>query len=274
MNYTLISLVLLLALATPLTGVEEAPQAIPASIPGSTVKSPLGVSTEPVRVAIAAKSVVPSQSPSQDRFLAVDNIQEEHVPFQIDHPDDAIIKALYAKVENGKVSWKTLPDKHFKRYKSYSVMSAPPGDYLITIGGSELVRIVGKEQDDQDFEDEDFDNEDDQDLKPEPNPDPEPEPVKVKYAVWIYENQDSHLHPKETQLMKSKEVKDYLNSIGIQNFQWDKDQQAAQKYKTVVKRYPSLVLINQEGNRYKTVDAPKTLEELKNTIKQLLGEKI
>lgn len=270
---SLLSVITLLSLTAPLGGLEspvEAPSVKANKIPPKALKSLLRTPEEPLQVATGPKAEPVSilttvSSPSQDRFLSVDNIQEEHVPFQIDHPDDAIIKALYAKVEKGKVSWKTLPEKHFKRYKAYSVMSAPPGDYLITIGGSELIRIVGKERDDQDFEDEDFNN-DDEDFTPKPEP--EPNKTKVKYAIWIYETQDSHLTPEATRVMKDLDTKKWLKEKGIGAFNFDKDQAAAKKYKAIIDKVPSLILIDETGKGYTVLDPPKTLQELQDQIKR------
>lgn len=222
----------------PLRAVETAPPAIETGVLVSTLQVDGGLSVEP--------------------------IQEEHVPFEIQHPEGADIKALYAKVEKGRIAWKTLPEKHYKRYVTYTVMSAPPGDYLITIGGSKLIKVTGKEQGDQDFDD--FD-----DDPPDPKPDPKPEPIPdgefdVAWAVWVYEKDNLANTVSEAIVMKDMRTEQYLDGRQIQRRIYEKDQQASGRYMSLVDKLPALILISRDGKANKSFPAPTSVESMKKLV--------
>lgn len=111
--------------------------------------------------------------------ISVPSIVKTDRPFVVEHASGADVQAIFAVAGADGITWQSLADEHFIRRDTETIIAAPAGDYLITTGESQIVKIVG-------------------DAKPQPRPDPvpptpgpepdpqpEPEPQPVDGLVWV-----------------------------------------------------------------------------------------
>jgi hypothetical protein len=202
-------------------------------------------------------------------------------PIRINHPEGAKVQAIYARTEQGIVKWSFLPEDHFERTPSFTIFVAPPGDFLITTGDSTILRIVEELQPGPQPQPRPQPQPEPQpkpeppkpEPQPGPQPSPSPQPGKLTWAVWVYEQADSINQVPQTNTRLSVETRRYLESKGIKMVAYDDDQQSAsaKSFRDAVKSVPAIVLM-QDEKTYTTHPAPKSLDELKQLVKEASGE--
>lgn len=200
--------------------------------------------------------------------LVVESTQRRDTPFRLEHPEGAVVKAIFAKVDSsGNITWAFLSDSHFIREKTVTYMAAPPGEYLITVGGSQIVKVIEEGKPNPRPEPPRPEPE----PTPEPQPQPEPEPdtdrLKIDWAVWVEESADRNKYPEEQQVMFSAELWQYLGQKNINRFVYDEEIKGAEPWlKFAGGTRPALILFQQEPQKYLTFPAPKSVQEAKKLI--------
>ena len=63
-------------------------------------------------------------------------------PIVITHDAGEVIQAIFGVYADNRVEWSTLPDVHFARGETQTIMVAPPGDYVIVTGEPSTERPV------------------------------------------------------------------------------------------------------------------------------------
>lgn len=218
-------------------------------------------------------SVVPESTATIARVDAP-SVAKRDRPVRINHPKGAKVQAIYADVSTGTVVWSYMPEEHFERDETYTSFAAPPGDYLITIGDSTILRIVEEGGPRPNPNPNPGPSPGPEPGPPDPEPEPEPEPgpkLKVNYAVWIYEQTDAINQIPQTNTRLSIETQRYLESRGIKKFAYDDEQDAAKPFSKVVESLPALILMQEKG-KYLAFPAPSSLDELKKLVEEVSGE--
>lgn len=196
-------------------------------------------------------------------------------PIRINHPENAKVQAIFANTEGGVVKWSFLPEEHFERTPTFTIFVAPPGDFLITTGDSTILRIVEQLQPGPQPRPEPRPEPTPEPPRPQPDPQPAPgpQPGKLTWAVWVYEQADAVNEVAQTNTRLSVETRRYLESKGIRMIAYDDDQEAAKAkpFRDAAKTLPAIVLM-QDEKTYAAYPAPKTLDELKQLVKEASGE--
>lgn len=197
--------------------------------------------------------------------LRVDSTQRRDAPFKITHPEGAVVRAIFAQVTQGGVVWAYLPDSHFIRESGVTYMAAPPGEYLITLGDSQIVKVV-------------------EEGKPGPQP-PGPQPPpdedegegddkpegleKIDYAIWLEESSERFINKEQSDTAYNPELWDYLSDQAIKRVVYDVDQAGAESWvKVVGDTLPALILFDSKAEKYKVYPAPKTVSEAKRLVSE------
>jgi hypothetical protein len=109
----------------------------------------------------------------------VPSVGKRDRPIVIGHDEGVTVSAIFARIVNDQVVWNTLPDEHFVRREKETILVAPAGEYIVTTGESEIIKVVEEGTPDPDPRPEPK-----PDPRPEPDP-PEPEPEPVEGLVWV-----------------------------------------------------------------------------------------
>jgi len=216
----------------------------------------------------AALCCIASLADGQDT-LSVESTQQRDTPFKINHPEGAKVKAIFATVVDGGIKWSYLPDSHFIRQSTVTYMAAPPGEYLITAGGSEIVKVIEEGQPNP--QPVPPRPEPEPQPKPEPEPDPEPQPdrLKIDWAVWVEESADRFANNAETQVMYDTKLWRWLAEKKIKRFVYDDEMAGSEPWlKFAGNIRPALILYQTEPQKHLTFPAPKTLDEAKALIEE------
>jgi len=197
--------------------------------------------------------------------LSVESTQQRDTPFVINHPAGAKVKAIFATVVEGGIKWSYLSDSHFIRLETVTYVAAPPGEYLITAGGSEIVKVIEEGQP----------NPQPVPPRPEPEPQPEPEPepkpqpdkLKIDWAVWVEESADRFKNNAETRTMYDTSLWRWLAEKKINRFVYD-DEMAGSKpwLKFAGDIRPALILYQREPQKHLAFPARKSVEAAKALI--------
>lgn len=209
--------------------------------------------------------------------IKVDPIHKRDRPIVIEHDAGEVVSALFVS-ESGE--WQTLPDDHFVRGETRTILVGPVGQYLLTTGGSTIIKVVDEGRPEPQPKPDPKPGPDPQpNPQPDPEPDPEPEPdppipaLDVKWAVWVYEQSEAINEIPQTNVRLSAETREYLQGRGIKFAAYDDDQQAARArpYKQAAGMLPALVLM-ESATKFKAFPAPQSLDELKANLKEVTGE--
>ena len=201
--------------------------------------------------------------------LSVAAVQRRDTPFKINHPAGAEVKAIFAKVEDGGIVWAYLPDSHFIRSDSVTYMAAPPGEYLITVGGTEIVKVIEEGQPNPRPEPPRPEPAPNPEPQPEPEPEPSPDKLSIDWAVWVEESADRFENNAETRTMYDTSLWRWLAEKKINRFVYD-DEMAGSKpwVKFAGDVRPALILYQREPQKHLTFPAPKSVEAAKALIEE------
>lgn len=193
-------------------------------------------------------------------------------PIVITHDAGEVIQAIFGIYSNGNVEWSTLPDVHFARGETQTIMVAPPGDYVIVTGERTTVRVIEEGTPGPT-------------PKPTPGPapippgpDPEPEPGPnpivdgVVWALIFEEVSDRNKHPEFSKLMTSGYLADLEARDDFEFRPYDIDS-ANGKNRAAYHRgvdLPALVLVKADGTK---LDARtiRSEDDMRAAIKEVTG---
>ena len=193
-------------------------------------------------------------------------INKRDQPVVITHDPGEIVNAIYI---SGEGEWQFLPEAHFTRSEIKTVMAGPPGQYLLTTGGSTIIKIV---------------DEGGPGPKPNPNPDPKPDPgpdppdpepepgpapFLATWAIWIEEQEERGQHEPAVAVMTDPEVRADLIDRGIQPRIYDKDQDTAKPFAKIAGDVrPVLILMTADAKQTRVFPAPESKDELEKIIRE------
>lgn len=199
--------------------------------------------------------------------LSVASVQRRDTPFKINHPEGVEVKAIFAEVKDGEIVWAYLPDSHFIRSDSVTYMAAPPGEYLITVGGSEIVKVIEEGQPNP----QPVPPRPDPKPEPKPQPEPEPEPDKlsIDWAVWVEESADRFENNAETRTMYDTSLWRWLAEKKINRFVYDDEMAGSKPWLEFAGDIrPALILYQREPQKHLAFPAPKSVEAAKALIEE------
>jgi len=113
--------------------------------------------------------------------ISVSPINKVNRPFVVEHDAGAKVQAIFAAQSGGSVVWQSLPEEHFVRRETETIVAAPAGDYLITIGDSEIIKVIDESKPRPDP----APGPDPVPPEPDPKPEPGPSPGPVEGLVWV-----------------------------------------------------------------------------------------
>lgn len=195
--------------------------------------------------------------------ITVPSIVKVDRPFVVEHAEGAEVQAIFAVAGRGGIVWQSLGDEHFIRRETETIIAAPAGDYLITTGESQIVKIVDE-------------------AKPEPGPQPEPvpptpdpEPQPLDGLVWVMifeQTTDRTKYPDFAELMVSGYWADLDAKDDFEAVSYDIDSPGAAKRKQYWQgqELPVAVLSDESG----TIIGKRTVRsiaDLRTAIKELTG---
>lgn len=200
--------------------------------------------------------------------IDVSPINKRDQPVVITHDPGETVNAIYI---SGEGEWKFLPESHFTRLDGTTVMAGPPGQYLLTTGGSTIIKIV-----DEDGPRPSPNPGPKPDPKPNPGPDPpdpEPEPGPAPFlatwAIWIEEQEERGQHERSVSVMTDPDVRADLIERGIQPRIYDKDQDTAKPFAKIAGDVrPALILMTADAKQTRVFPAPKSKDELETIIRE------
>lgn len=197
--------------------------------------------------------------------VEVEPVNKRDTPIVIGHEAGQKINAIFVDSDG---SWRTLPDEHFRRGNTETIFSGPPGQYLITAGDSEIVKIVedGKPEPKPHPEPK---------PDPEPGPDPAPEPpepgpgpILATWVVWLEEQQEGGGNPDATDVMDDAGFRQSLDDKGIKVRVYDDDQPEARSFVRVAGDIRPAMILVESPTAYRVFPAPKTVEEAERIIRE------
>lgn len=191
-------------------------------------------------------------------------------PIVITHDAGEVIQAIFGVYTNGNVEWSTLPDVHFARGETQTIMVAPPGDYVIVTGERTTVRVIeegtpGPRPNPSPGP---------APIPPDPQPEPTPNPI-VDGVVWalIFEQvEDRSQNPEFAELMASGYLADLDARDDFEFRPYDIDS-ANGKNRAAYHRgvdLPALVLVKADGTK---LDARtiRSEDDMRAAIKEVTG---
>ena len=204
--------------------------------------------------------------------ITVPSVNKRDRPIVIEHGAGETVQAVFGSVVDGAMVWQTLSDDHFSRGESQTIMVAPPGDYVVTTGDSQIIKVV---------EDGQPSPRPQPSPEPTPNPSPDPEPVPptpapvVDGLVWVLifeQTSDRSKLPGFAKLMALGFLAD-LDARDDFEFQaYDIDSDGARKRSSWWKsqELPAVVLTT-EGGEVLAAKHIKSEADLKSAIKEATG---
>ena len=202
--------------------------------------------------------------------ISVPAVNKRDRPIVIEHGAGETVQAVFGTVVNGAMVWQTLSDDHFSRGESQTIMVAPPGDYVVTTGDSQIIKVV-----------EDGQPKPKPNPGPSPDPSPDPEPVPptptpiVDGLVWVMvfeQTSDRSKLPDFAELMASGYLADLDANADFEFQGYDVDSDGARKRRAwwQGKELPVAVLTSESGE----VLAAEHIEsesDLRSVIKEATG---
>jgi len=210
----------------------------------------------------------------QDSLLVVQTVQQRDTPFEVKHPSGVQIKAIFAAAsKDGSVIWSYLPEKHFLRGEEATIVAAPPGEYLITAGGSQIIKVIeeGAPEPPPGPSPGPQPNPVPPDPQPKPKPKPDEQKIEVDWAMWVHESSERLVNTSETSTMYSAELIGWLEEMKIKRRVFDKDltgPSADPWIKQAGDKLPRLILLQEDPQKALMFPAPKTVQEAKELIKE------
>lgn len=182
-------------------------------------------------------------------------------PIVVDHESGQTINAIFGAVEGGVFVWKFLPEQHFIRGDVKTYFAAPPGEYIIVVGDSKVIKVIEEGTPDPQ-----------PDPRPRPEPDPKPDPspdgIRAEWVLFIEENTDRSKHPEASNTMRDKELVQTLAEIGLKYRVYDDDDPAAKGFLRLIgDTRPAMIILGVNPSDYRVFPAPKSVEEAERTIR-------
>ena len=195
--------------------------------------------------------------------IDVDGIHKEHRPIVVTHEADERIVFLFVSGNQ----WMQLGEDHFDRQvDGRTVVSAPPGQYVVTLAGSQIVVVTP----------EDKPGPSPPDPRPNPGPDPKPEPepkpnpdqLLTKWVVFLEERQERSKRPEQTAVITSDRLRKTMAESGITVTAYDEDSPDAGAFVSIADgRRPAMILIESK-EKYKVLDVPNSVDEAERVIRE------
>ena len=193
-------------------------------------------------------------------------VQKRDRPIVIKHESGETVNAIYGRVQAGKVVWEFLPDDHFHRGDTQTVMAGPIGEYIITTGDSAIVKVIedGRPHPEPIPDPEPSPEPDPPDPKPDP---PGPNPIKASWVIWVEEQEHRGQFPSETKVMLDLDKRAELNDRGLKVRIFDEDQPLGKPFASAAGDVrPAMILLEDDKN-FRVFKAPRTVEELEKIIR-------
>lgn len=189
----------------------------------------------------------------------VPNVVKRDKPIAIDHEAGEKINAIFGAVENGVFVWRYLPDDHFIREELRTFFAAPPGEYIVVIGESQIIKVIEEGRPEP---------RPDPKPKPEPEPMPPPDGIRAEWLIWIEETEERTKHANQTFTMSDAGLMETISEIGLKKRVYDKDQPEAKEFiKLIDKPLPALIILGEDPRNYRVFDAPETPEDAEKLIR-------
>lgn len=203
--------------------------------------------------------------------ISVEGIHKEHRPIVVSHEIDDHIAVLY---------WldgvpRQLPEDFFERESTKTTFGAPPGLYIVTVKGSQIITVT---PDDDSIGPEPVPDPTPQPTPipdPEPTPDPEPGPTPDYPGAMVVVVEETSDRNTETGKLLNAKFWTELKSRDISYRFLDRDTDIGKQYADLVERLPAMVIVKGVGEDANKVlyrgDLPKTTAEVDQLIKQHTG---
>lgn len=199
--------------------------------------------------------------------ISVPSVVKTDRPFVVEHASGAEVQAIFAVATADGIVWQSLADEHFIRRDAETIIAAPAGDYLITTGESQIVKVVG--------ESEPKPKPDPVPPTPGPEPEPTPGPQPLDGLVWVMvfeQTTDRTQYPDFAGLMTSGYWADLDAKNDFEAVSYDIDSPGAAKRRQYWQgqELPVAVLSDESGAIIgkRTV---RSIEDLRTAIKELTG---
>ena len=200
--------------------------------------------------------------------VEVEGIHKEHRPITVKHNADDVIAVLFWR--DGMAM--QLGEDHFDReVEGRTVFVAPPGNYIVTIRGSQVIVVTP----------------DNDSIGPEPNPGPIPgpqppgpnppgpdpapgpnPPILAKHLVFLEERQDRALNEKKTAVITSVSLKAQMADRGIRITTYDDDELEAAPFAKLTQDRPAMFLMNKDGKEFRIFPVPETIEGVEKIVRE------
>ena len=205
--------------------------------------------------------------------VTVPAVNKRDQPIAVEHESGAKVQAIFAFVDaGGSVVWQTLPDDHFKRGDTETILAAPPGEYVITTGDFEIIKVVEDGQPDP--------RPQPNPVPPEPDPSPPvpPEPV-IEGRVWVtvFEQiEDRAKNPKFAEMMVSRFVSELDDRDDFEFRQFDVDSIDARKYRPWWdgKKLPVTVLYSDDTKEVIASESILSQADMASFLKKHTGREV
>lgn len=196
------------------------------------------------------------------RAVDVAPVQKRDTPIVIKHEAGQTINAVFVDSVG---AWKFLPDSHFMRGETQTVMAGPPGQYLITAGDSSIVQIIEEGQPDPPKP------KPRPKPKPDPNPEPEPDPqpdgIRAEWLVFLEEQEERAQNPAKAQVITDAGFRQTLADIGLKVRVYDDDQEVAKPFLRVAgTERPVMILVGDDG-KTRVFAVPESIAQAEQLIR-------
>lgn len=184
-------------------------------------------------------------------------------PVVIEHEVGQTINAIFGAVEGGSFTWKFLPEQHYIRTETKTYFAAPPGEYIIVVGNTQVIKIIEEGAPDPRPHPQ-------PDPKPDPEPDPDPQPdgIRAEWVLFIEEVSDRSKHPEASNTIRDADLVETIAEIGLKYRVYDDDDPAAKGFLRLIGDIrPAMIILGKDPSQYRVFPAPKSVEEAEKTIR-------
>lgn len=197
--------------------------------------------------------------------IEVDPIQQRDRPVVIKHAAGQTVTAMFCNPGAG--TWQTLPDSHFVRSETQTVLVAPPGEYVLTLGGSAIIRVLESNPPPPGPGP----------KPPGPGPAPKPKPpagINARWLLFIDEVSERENRPDQTAVIFSETLRAEMADRGLTVRILDKDQAAAGPFLRLAGDHmPAMILLTDDGDddgtdeQARAFAVPATVDEVETIIR-------
>lgn len=206
--------------------------------------------------------------------MTVDGIHKEHRPITVNHDPKDVIAVLFWK--DGMAM--QLGEDHFDReIEGRTVFVAPPGIYIVTIRGSQIITVTP--DNDKVLPDPPPKPKPDPNPVPPPGPDPIPDPVPdpepdreklaVKGIYFFEEQMDRGSNPEQTAVMTDPDFRSRMRQRNVPVVLLDKDLESAKAWSSKIQTLPS-VLFYESQDKWKIEPVPMTVDAMNQLVEKVM----